>query len=1065
MYNGLLIEFKKTSNRPRLIMNNREWSIPESVKEECKKYFNPTLTLNGFKFFTQSRVSISFKKGTADNYYIVSGIVRDDRSHEAKVVYKKRLEGSVEGPISSNCDCHHWNEKNHCAHVVALFCTYHYQLKLENSEHELVENQSEAPPISLESGLAVNVAEYGTIISGPHQLLGAAFAPTYSSLQYLLHNKKIIPFPIPSNFKGRLQIYLNEDRIIRFKWIDENDKLFNEITIFENHYLFNWKLGTVFHLPSQIKILIQRIRLNQFSYSVNDLLLNIQELDLFNDLDIYIDNQKIDDQRTIFPRMRITLAPSEKKGLLHVNFECFDENDRIVRPPEFFAFLNYTHGIFTHFKKKQDAYEFISSVAESLIQKNDFYKKNIVSSSKKVKLQQLVTELQKGGTSIQYDEINKAICSYDNHIVKELFILIVENFSEQFFRNAIFDSETGQLKYDLQPAIIFQGLTEFHRLSSIYGIEIYYDRTEISKWNSKIRFERRSSSTKWFDLELNIDQDDLAVIKEADLDSGMVITKKGLILLSKEQKDLIRFMQKYTKYEATSETTTVDGSKTFKKFILPFNRARVFELFELKRLGIEGALNEEEIALCERLSNLQEMPTYPIPENLQNILRPYQTTGYFWLRFLYEHKLGACLADDMGLGKTLQTITFLQSIYDKLQKVLIVCPVTILLNWEKEIQKFSNMDMHIYHGGSRSIPEDKKIILTSYGVMKKESEAVFSNTKFDILILDEVQHLKNIRSLGAFSARKINADFRICLTGTPVENDLSEFYNILDLSIPGIWGDLQFVRAVSNSKTRMIARKTASPFILRRTKAQVLHDLPPKIENNIYLEMSETELKHYQQNLINIRNKISASTSTAKYGEILKGLLQLRQNCLWQNRGELHTFHQIESSKIEFLLETLEAVLEEGHQAIIFSQFTTYLDIIQHHFREKHWKYSRIDGSQSINKRQEQVELFQSGTNPVFLISLKAGGVGLNLTAASFVFIMDPWWNPAVESQAIDRAHRIGQKNTLTVYRPIIKNSVEEKVLKLQEEKKQLFADLLSTDDEQTFSGRLSMKDFEQLFS
>jgi SNF2 family DNA or RNA helicase len=315
----------------------------------------------------------------------------------------------------------------------------------------------------------------------------------------------------------------------------------------------------------------------------------------------------------------------------------------------------------------------------------------------------------------------------------------------------------------------------------------------------------------------------------------MVITKKGLILLSKEQKDLIRFMQKYTKYEATNESVEVDGSKTFKKFILPFNRARVFELFELRKLGIDGALLPAEIELCERLANLTEVPSYELPENLTTILRPYQKVGFNWLRFLYEHKLGACLADDMGLGKTLQTIAFLKSIYHTLNKVLIVCPVTILLNWEKEIQRFSDMELAIYHGGARAYPADKKIILTSYGVMKKESEAVFANTHFDILILDEVQHLKNIRSLGAFSARKINAEFRICLTGTPVENDLSEFYNILDLSIPGIWGDLQFVRAISNTKTRLIARKTAAPFILRRTNAQVLHDLPPKIENNVYL--------------------------------------------------------------------------------------------------------------------------------------------------------------------------------------------------------------------------------------
>ena len=168
--------------------------------------------------------------------------------------------------------------------------------------------------------------------------------------------------------------------------------------------------------------------------------------------------------------------------------------------------------------------------------------------------------------------------------------------------------------------------------------------------------------------------------------------------------------------------------------------------------------------------------------------------------------------------------------------------------------------------------------------------------------------------------------------------------------------------------------------------------------------MNEEENKFYQQNIVSIRARIQSSTTSAKYGEILRGLLQLRQSCLWQNRAGDNNYKHIDSTKIDFLLETLETILEEGQQAIIFSQFTTYLDIIQHFFREKHWKFSRIDGSQSINKRQEQVDQFQSGKTPIFLISLKAGGVGLNLTAASYVFIMDPWWNPAVESQAIDRA-------------------------------------------------------------
>jgi superfamily II DNA or RNA helicase len=1046
-------------------MINQNFKLPDTIQTEAQKYFGVSHVHHALRFIRHSKVSISFKKGSPETYYIVSGIVKDDRTHEAKVVYKKRLEDTPEGPLSTNCDCHHWNATSHCIHTAALFCAYLLQLHAEEIGHDVFENESDSPPIAIDSTLAVNVAEYGTIIAGPHQLIGATIAPTYSALQYLLHNKKIIPFPIPDNFSGALMIFLDHEHRLKFKWKDFNGVVFNEITLFENLYLFNWKLGKAQHIPSSLKILIQRIRLNSYSYSINDILLYIQELELFELVEVFIDNVALRDLKQIEPKMRMTISPAEKKGLLHVDLQFFDEMEKLVSPPEFLSYLNYTHGILSQFKKKQDGYDFIHSLADAINHNNENYKKLIVSSNKKVKLQQLFSELLKPGNTFLYDNNNKVICTYENSTIRQIFLLIIQHFSEQFFRYVSFDPEEMQIKYDLTPITIFQGLAEFHRQASILGLEIYYDRNEISKWNSRIRFERRSSSTKWFDLELNIDQEDLDVIKEADLDSGMVITKKGLILLSKEQRDLIRFMQKYTKYEATNETTSIDGSKSFKKFLLPFNKARVFELFELRKLGIDGALLPAEIELCEKLANLQEVPTYPLPEHLEHVLRPYQKIGFNWLKFLYEHKLGACLADDMGLGKTLQTITFLQSIYHQINKVLIVCPVTILLNWEKEIQRFSNMELAIYHGGSRSFPADKKIILTSYGVMKKESEAVFSNINFDVLILDEVQHLKNIRSLGAFSARKINADFRICLTGTPVENDLSEFYNILDLSIPGVWGDLQFVRAVSNSKTRVIARKTAAPFILRRTKAQVLHDLPPKIENNIYLEMSENELAHYQQNLVTIRNRINSSASTTKYGEILKGLLQLRQNCLWQNRSNPQNLSKIESTKIEFLMESLESILEEGHQAIIFSQFTTYLDIIQHHFNEKHWKYSRIDGSQSINKRQDQVDQFQSGKNQIFLISLKAGGVGLNLTAASYVFIMDPWWNPAVESQAIDRAHRIGQKNTLTVYRPIIKNSVEEKVLKLQEEKKQLFADLLSTDDDTTFSGKLSMKDFEMLFN
>lgn len=1044
--------------------DERVFTLPDVVVDESKKYFTALVLQNAMKFIRQSRVSISFKKGTLDTYYIVSGIVKDDRTHECKISFKNRLIGTGEAPLSTNCDCNLWSSEKHCHHSAALFITYHLQTWLENNAH--AEDNSEGPPIAFAGGLGVNVQEYGTLILSPNQLVGAPAGSTYSSLQYLLHQKKIVPFPLPQSFHGKLILYFNEQDTLRFKYKTIDDEIHYEISVFENLYLFNWKTGQAYHLPQDLKQLIARIRGNQFLLTINELLQSIRELNLTDYVSIYVDKEDIFNLPKIYPKSRVSLTPGEKKSLLDFKLEFFDETDRLLEAPEFLTQLTFGQGALTSFRKKNEAYDFLNGLIETFKNSSDHYKKYLLTTSKRLKLIQLIDFFMRNEETIIFDHSLKALIIYNNYFLKSFILNLYEKFSEQVFRFAYYETELKDLSYKIAPQQLFEGLQEFNRFAEQNALPIFYDRQEISRWNSRIKFERRSSTTKWFDLELSMTEEDWTIIKEADIDSGLVLTKKGLILLSNDQRDLVRLMQKYTKYEGTEKDQSAqDLEERLKRFVLPFNKARIFELFELKKIGIEGALTEEELKLCERLATLKELPKYDFPPELTATLRPYQETGYHWLRFLHESKLGACLADDMGLGKTLQTIAFLQSIYGQINRVLIVCPVTILLNWENEIKKFSNMKHYIYHGGSREFPEDTKIILTSYGVMKRETEDIFSQHHFDVLILDEVQHLKNIRSLGAFSARKINADFRICLTGTPVENDLSEFYNILDLSVPGIWGDLQFVRTTSNTKSRMIARKTASPFILRRTKAQVLHDLPPKIENNQFIEFTPEEKQFYENNMLNIKKRISIAQSTAKYGEILRGLLQLRQNCLWQQKGDQLNYKHINSSKIEFLLETLESILQEGHQAIIFSQFTTYLDIIQHHIREKHWKFSRIDGTQSINKRQEQVELFQKGDNPVFLISLKAGGVGLNLTAASFVFIMDPWWNPAVEQQAIDRAHRIGQQNTLTVYRPIIKGSVEEKVLLLQEQKKQLFHDLLATDSDEVFSGKLTMKDFEMILS
>lgn len=1085
----------------------------KNVLGPSQKIFSPQYVQEALRLLQQSRVAISYTNDRdPSQFFVVSGIVSDQTTLEARMTYRKRLEFDSQGPYRSQCQCSQWTEGKHCPHTIALYLFF--KLNELGEDAFAKEFSEEGPPLALNTSFGVVPPEYGLLINGPHKLEGAPPSGSYSSLQYLLSNKKVVSFPIPKKLDLPLVVFINtptdqqlstlynmdfpteihnysDDRKIDYyidlkfglkgKTPEGEDVILKRISVFEHLYVFNWDTGEAFHLENEVKDFIHRLRLNRHDLNVNEILrLAARSKDLLTSglIEIIIQGKNLADIKQVdtTPRLHLNPFPTRSQVEVELIFTCEHQGQEVMTlPPPLLSKFCFNGGSLGSFRKKSDGHDFLKKVLEWSKSDRFVFTAGLLRLPLKKEWQETLEELFGEGDVLVYDGRHKLISKHSIHNIKALFIAMLERFSSDFFRFSTF--EENKLSYRLSASQFFAGISRFYQDVAPYGVEIYYDRKQISSWQSRISFERRSLSTNWFDLSLNMTKDDLDIIRKASLEEGVAITKAGLILLSPEQKDLLRFMKKYTQYEVKDDQQDEEGvlqklqasdAKNLRKFIIPFNRSRIFELFELRKLGIDGALNSEEVSLCERLMNLKEIPEYPLPDTLKEIMRPYQKQGYYWLRFLYENKLGACLADDMGLGKTLQAIAFLQAIHKEINHILIVCPVSILLNWENEFNKFSNLGVQIYHGGERAVSEDSKIILTSYGVMKKEADDLLSRFNFDVLILDEVQQLKNIRSLGAYAARKIKASFRICLTGTPVENDLAEFYNILDLAIPGIWGDLQFIRTTSTKKSRLVARKNAAPFILRRTKGQVLTDLPPKTENNIVLEMSASERQRYVMTLTAIKTKLSNTQDKKRYGEILKGLLQLRQLCLWQNEhgfGRPTQYKEIHSTKINFLLETLDAILQEGHQAIIFSQFTTYLDIIQFYFQEKHWKYSRIDGGQQMKKRHKQVELFQDGTHPLFLISLKAGGVGLNLTAASYVFIMDPWWNPAVEQQAIDRAHRIGQENPLTVYRPIIKNSVEEKVLDLQKHKKELFMDLLPENEGELFTGKLSMKDFEHLFS
>lgn len=1017
-----------------------------------KNFFDEYTLDAAKKTLERARISISFEKGSLEKSLVTSAIIQDGGSFISRITFKNQEEGKT---LVSHCTCSEWNEINHCKHTAALLLRHE---KATYSHHENMELQS---PF-LSNG--VRPIQMGEIIDSAKVLRGAMPSSTFSSLQYELNTKKIQHFPATKELRSKLTINLVKTKSLEnlniytsnenlysalFSYEDEKD-----ISLFDVLYIFNWKTGEAFNQKPFVQDLVKKIQLEGKHLEINHFMLILSSY-IKEDLI----NLKINDvpfSEIIHEECSFRFKIEQTKNNAYIDFflEIFDSEEKLITPPEIFSILAHDHGFLNCFRTKLDASNFIKDLAFSLEHESSEYKKHLFGQGKK-KLSLWVNQLFLDH-DIMFLDIKEPHKIFFLASSKLRFILktLIQSFSENLVKFSTIEYNEKRVLFKLSKNQLFDSIASFFHKLSILNIPIFYNNAIVKSWSSNIRFERKENNLDWFNIDLLIDEKDLKLIKATDIKGNYYLSHDGLIILEKKEQDLLKFMKKYTQFDA--EKGELEGKKE-SRYSLTLKRSRIFELFELKKLGIEGALTKEEEKLCNDLLSLSSMPIYEVPKRYEDLARAYQIEGYQWLRFLYEHRFGACLADDMGLGKTLQTIIFLQSIISKVERVLIVCPVSIILNWEYEISKYSDLDVFIYYGNERKLETNSKVILTSYGVLKKEAFTTFNDISFDILVMDEVQNLKNIKSLGANSARNIKSLFRICLTGTPVENDLSEFYNIMDLSIPGIWGDSKFLSQSSTKATRLLAKNIAKPFILRRTKDQVLKELPTKEEHHVYLNFSEEEKEFYKKELLRIRQDIDSAQASRKYGEVLKSLLRLRQLCLWQSE------HQ--STKIDYLLESLEQIIGEKHKVLVFSQFTTYLDLIQNKLKVQGYKIARIDGSLNFKKRASEIERFQEGDAEIFLISLKAGGVGLNLTAASYIFLMDPWWNPAVENQAIDRAYRIGQDKKLTVYRPIIKDTVEEKVLILQNVKKELFTDLMNFDDDSFHGGKLTMEDFKMLLS
>ena len=472
------------------------------------------------------------------------------------------------------------------------------------------------------------------------------------------------------------------------------------------------------------------------------------------------------------------------------------------------------------------------------------------------------------------------------------------------------------------------------------------------------------------------------------------------------------------------------------------------------------------------LRDLSTLSTPKLTDSLQGILRPYQTTGVAWLLHLFRNELGGILADEMGLGKTLQALAFLSALRNERgfpRVSLVVCPASLLENWKREAQRFCpGFSTHIHHGSTRTDDESTlgkhDLLITSYGTLVRDLE-IFERMPFLCVIGDEAQHLKNRKTNNAKAMSSLNSEGRVLLTGTPIENSVSDLLSLLEFLLPGARPSLP---PASRGDERIWHEqrilKESAPYLLRRSKKEVAPELPEKIEQVLYVDLTEEQKKCYtevRQSAENELNKMadSGSSEGAMRMKTLTQLLRLRQTCC-DPRLVNPEFPADQSAKLNAFRELLYTCLEGGHRMLVFSQFVKVLQLLKSELEAAGLQFCYLDGSSK--DRMAQVDRFQEDdTIPVFLISLKAGGTGLNLTAADVVVHFDPWWNPAAEAQASDRAHRIGQDKQVTVYKLITSGTVEENVLQLQQGKRKLLEQVFEESEAANLS--LGVDDLREL--
>jgi len=567
---------------------------------------------------------------------------------------------------------------------------------------------------------------------------------------------------------------------------------------------------------------------------------------------------------------------------------------------------------------------------------------------------------------------------------------------------------------------------------------------------NQLNLNIRTSQQDWFSLSghLQVDQDEVIELKSL-LEQ---VKKSNSRFIPMGDGQFLALTQEFRNRLEELILFGEEGRAENEIYVHPLAAPALEELTRQARTTVDDGWRERLQAINEAQDFVPE-----VPSTLQAELRDYQVEGFVWMVRLARLGIGACLADDMGLGKTLQSLAVILYFAGK-GPTLVVAPTSVCMNWEQEVNRFApTLKLHML--GSLDREEVIRglgkydLLVTSYTLLQQEVE-LLEQVDWQCIALDEAQAIKNAATKRSKAAKRLKARFKLITTGTPIENHLGELWNLFSFINPGLLGTYKRFNARfgipiekhHDQVARRKLKKLIRPFMLRRIKSQVLEELPPRTEITLRVEMSPEEVAFYealrQQAMENIEGN---AEKTGRHLRILAEIMRLRRACC--NPRLISEDIEIPSTKLRVFAEVVEELIASRHKALVFSQFTGHLALIRELLDEKGITYKYLDGTTPARERQRQVESFQAGEGDLFLISLKAGGLGLNLTAADYVLHMDPWWNPAVEDQAADRAHRIGQKRPVTVYRLITSNTIEEKIVRLHQEKRDLANSLLEGSD------------------